>query len=437
MAATKFELFPKLPGELRNEIWVAALPQPRLVRIEEQITEEFEDANYDDVIQVAEKRLAALGKSAFHDPPKSCAIILSEILGCEYEQLHQRFRHIWNNMSPYSWRFMRAQTQLEDHGFRTNRVQPSLPPLFLLEAGVKEAIFLATRSSRLWSQCPIPALLHTCRESRHAMELCGYQLAFAAKNSEPQIWFNFKHDVLYLTSARWENGIDDEYFVNGPWNLHQISSTDLGRVEKAALEEAWEPNIDDFLEAMFLFGNLKELLWVTCHVVVSYELDKDKKRLRLDDWGHQETEADLWGYLECENIDFIEDDVLGDMRGGMWGHYASMLRAWRKQNSGSSEGFLTSKNAELEELLQGGRDSGSKTWKIPTIKHAYIVTKNQARAILGRRYFLEQKLQDAERLEDEEGPRPQDRLPHKTANYWAPFDDENAVLEEWYYQYWY
>ncbi|KAF4626126.1 hypothetical protein G7Y89_g12039 [Cudoniella acicularis] len=53
----------------------------------------------------------------------------------------------------------------------------------------------------LYGSSPIPALLHTCRESRQVLETCGYALSWGTRlsnNKDGWVWFNFDHDALYL-----------------------------------------------------------------------------------------------------------------------------------------------------------------------------------------------------------------------------------------------
>ncbi|CAF3458944.1 hypothetical protein FGSG_13400 [Fusarium graminearum PH-1] len=56
----------------------------------------------------------------------------------------------------------------------------------------------ASNEFRFWSRTRIPALLHTCRESRGELMRLGYRLMFATQPNEPLVWFNCVLDAIYL-----------------------------------------------------------------------------------------------------------------------------------------------------------------------------------------------------------------------------------------------
>ncbi|KAF5598947.1 hypothetical protein FPCIR_2593 [Fusarium pseudocircinatum] len=49
-----------------------------------------------------------------------------------------------------------------------------------------------------YSNAPVPALLHTSRESREWLAKKGYQLAFKTQSQGPRTWFNYDRDVLLV-----------------------------------------------------------------------------------------------------------------------------------------------------------------------------------------------------------------------------------------------
>ncbi|EKJ70307.1 hypothetical protein FPSE_09524 [Fusarium pseudograminearum CS3096] len=57
----------------------------------------------------------------------------------------------------------------------------------------------ASNEFRFWSRTRIPALLHTCRESRGELMRLGYRLMFATQPNEPLVWFNCRLDAIYLS----------------------------------------------------------------------------------------------------------------------------------------------------------------------------------------------------------------------------------------------
>lgn len=71
-------------------------------------------------------------------------------------------------------------------------------------------------ASHLYSNALIPALLHTCVESRHELMNRGYRLAFRTRSSEPRTWFNFDRDILFLNySLRGSHSL----LGNSPWSV--------------------------------------------------------------------------------------------------------------------------------------------------------------------------------------------------------------------------
>ncbi|KAL3600199.1 hypothetical protein FPOAC2_04431 [Fusarium poae] len=49
-----------------------------------------------------------------------------------------------------------------------------------------------------YSFTKIPALLHTCRESRCELVRHGYELTFGSESSVPLTWFDYRREALYL-----------------------------------------------------------------------------------------------------------------------------------------------------------------------------------------------------------------------------------------------
>lgn len=430
MASTSFKSFPLLPRELRNEIYFAALPQSRIVRIEGRITGPNldDESKYDNMIALAKKEVVKLGEDALHNPPKACADLLSGILKdiyCDYSRMLQRFQILWSD----SVFWVKSKTGGITYSTRPAR---SMTPIVLLEECGRTVIDEATRISQLWSHCPIPALLRTCRESRRAMQLCGYELAFSTSSSEPMTWFNFKHDVLYFTDG-WSRTADQNP-NKSPGHLDKFSPKDLARVERVAATA----NEYNLINAIPIFGNLQELLMVLVHIPAigveagsSYWMINSPADPNLDRWWHHETERDLWGYMESEVIEFLDERILKFVgHYNYWEHQALEAQQYRIQNHGDCDDYWATKSAELEDKLQSTKNRHSGSWKIPSIRYVYIVTKKTAGIILGNRNLVANEMHENETLENEEGPRPENRIPLMRLNYWAPFVEECDALEE-------
>jgi hypothetical protein len=389
---TSFELFPLLPVELRNEIFAAAI-QPRLVRINQHITKDPNSAKYDEIMQLALKKIAEMDSSTIDDPPKTYTEILAGMLGpnCNPKSMLRCFRdctHRWRN----------PQNQPGTHT-ATCKHLPHGIDFCLLERYGRSVIERTMRTYHFRSLSPIPALLHTCRESRRTMQLCGYELAFPFHRSiPPSIWFNFKYDALHLGSL-------------SATEVRQLPSKDLFRVERLAIQEDRENYLQLLPEILPLFRQLKELLWI---VHQFYPLDAWRK-------SYVETGSNLWGYIECDTPEFMSEDLYRHARMSVWAVYAQQLLAYLKNNEGSGDGFFALKDAEMENRFREHRDSRSGQWPIPKWKHVFIVTKEQAGHILALREKVVKDMGAIECLENEEGPQ--------QVSY-APFDDECEVLQE-------
>ncbi|KAF4435373.1 hypothetical protein F53441_13526 [Fusarium austroafricanum] len=77
------------------------------------------------------------------------------------------------------------------------------------------------------SNTTIPALLHTCYESRAMLMSQGYQLTFGSPSTEPRIWFNYDRDVLKPCLA--QRHIEG---IGNPWRVAQLEPGDMKRVRK-------------------------------------------------------------------------------------------------------------------------------------------------------------------------------------------------------------
>ncbi|RSL78265.1 hypothetical protein CEP51_008369 [Fusarium floridanum] len=102
----------------------------------------------------------------------------------------------------------------------------------------------------MYSNAPIPALLHTCTESRLALVNMGYQLAFQTRSSGPRTWFNFNRDILLIGPEPQEDDSSyDESTIDGSppaelfwilsgdslWDLGQFDPSDMRQVRKLAI----------------------------------------------------------------------------------------------------------------------------------------------------------------------------------------------------------
>ncbi|KAE8454455.1 hypothetical protein EG329_000078 [Mollisiaceae sp. DMI_Dod_QoI] len=158
-----FPQFNELPKEIRLAIWEASLPGPRIVDLREKLLKvKIED---------------------FKQHIQKCK---SE----REQQSNERIDACVDNVA--TARALREESWLE----HVNSIEI---PSHLLEAFTEKRKMEPMHG--LKSRCHAPDILFACRES-HEVAIRSYELAFDTVASQPQTWFNFHQDILYL---RWDN----------------------------------------------------------------------------------------------------------------------------------------------------------------------------------------------------------------------------------------
>lgn len=218
----------------------------------------------------------------------------------------------------------------------------------------------------LFSKSPIPALLHTNRESRQVMLEIGYELAFGTEHAKPLTWFNFQMDVLYLIQyPRIADGnepvvrcepVAPENILPWPGNIKWTPNGDVDleltallprdsmRVRRLAIMAASKNYLPrprflrtetaevspDLYEMLSRFGCLQDFFIVEKHVGENLG---DRRE-------------DLWGYVNCEGI---------DAKPRVWEHgkdlslaYYWQLVKYADQNGGHWDGYFRDREKELE-----------------------------------------------------------------------------------------
>ncbi|KAL2690108.1 hypothetical protein Neosp_004176 [[Neocosmospora] mangrovei] len=206
MAPTQFHPFVKLPVELRLDIYRLATP-PRVVQ------EDF------------------------------CETLRTTLNPIKLDSSLEALAYNWRVDIPSHGN----QRTLESFGFTSTKppVRPWVPtssapeiPLDWLCENPHFAWEFARRCS-LYSNAPIPALLHTCKESRAALIKMGYKLAFRSRSSGPRTWFNFDRDTLYMEydDVDYIPENDKSGVLNGysAWDIGQFDPAELRQVRKLAL----------------------------------------------------------------------------------------------------------------------------------------------------------------------------------------------------------
>ena len=428
-----FTLFQRLPAELRCQIWLAAMPQPRLVHLQEKLTEKWAAEEFDRDASsmflelyeigngiVREAFVLELEESTEDDEElpfdwsyQICYLRTTIPALYKIDPGLQYFRQI---LSP-EVRLLRQhnekwQKQLERYGFTSSISRPVLPVHLLQDCSDANTVFHETRRGHLWSSCPIPALLQTCKESRQMMQLAGYELTFRTRTSASRTWFSFRHDILYLVPVRnrWEiESYGSISFDGGPWNIGQLAPSDMNRVERLALGDVFKFGHSSLLAAVRLFRNLKELLLV----ISDPESDEDQEHhpsRERDRWDHVELEKDLWGYLDAEAVDvytncprsYNNEWVLHDSLDFLVRICSNekKMRRYRHFQRREDWGFWPQLTGDIEEWLQrqkeGTQANGGMEWSVPKVRIVHAVTRAQAREIMSNRFLHSSILWEAE-----------------------------------------
>ncbi|KAJ1333140.1 2EXR family [Microdochium nivale] len=305
-----FHPFPRLPSELRRAIYLLATPQ-RVVHVQERFRPH---ASYDEArAHFAETFPDCLWRQTLLDTTADRAAV----------QLHPSllyFSHNWLQVSIISGDILE-----EERLYRLDsRGQTTAPPpqaidgeqalnvlgQYLLDVneagrhGVEEQLWALCRLTQLYSRAPVPALLHTCAESREVLVESGFELAFGTRGTcsaaytaalrknvvlpgltedghldelllRPEehgglTWFNFRTDTLYVSHS--EHPWPEALCANQPWDVSAFLPHDLARVTRLALERAsslatviaFGPDAATFrtlVDYLRLFPQLKQLLF--------------------------------------------------------------------------------------------------------------------------------------------------------------------------------
>ncbi|KAI1461824.1 hypothetical protein F4805DRAFT_453061 [Annulohypoxylon moriforme] len=190
MGLESFHLFPRLPLELRRVIYLLATP-PRIVHIERK-KEQWKDR-----------------KALFND------VDLEKV---KLPRILSYFDDHFNQLVSYYL-----------HDSTSSYIVP-IPAI--LEQGIDwvDCLDSFLRNARFYSEAPIPALLHTCAESRMILISAGYQLTFGARDHEPMTWFHFENDILSLTSLGISHGRVDV-------NLADYMKSSIGKIDVESLQK--------------------------------------------------------------------------------------------------------------------------------------------------------------------------------------------------------
>jgi hypothetical protein len=289
----------------------------------------------------------------------------------------------------------------------------------------------------LYSSSPIPPLLHTCSESRSALQKDGYKLAFGmmksstyyAEASDPRIWFHFEKDALYRDWLYYDI-------------LKFVAKEDLAKVKRIAIRcSLVKMCVGQFASpyqnpvSLRHFVGLNELL-----LVETYCAD------------HEE-EGNLLGYLECDIADVLKNNSgagltnpLTSDRHSLIERYAPQIRKDNLLNREWTRDFFQNLARDFEKSmwLPGEIDprkehfiitigscfyqTGWGEKKMPKVKIVHLVTAREARQLLKRRETFWGSVQAIEDREAAMGPTMPDAIELKWEEDWKAFDEEYGEL---------
>ncbi|KAI1104749.1 hypothetical protein F4804DRAFT_176739 [Jackrogersella minutella] len=407
-----FRFFPFLPFELRREIFILATP-PRIVHVQESWGIE-DRAHFDGFCKATGLRddTAKFSYAVEQWLDKYSLEMLQAKLHPDLAYFACNWRHHIPFQGPYK------QTRLEDYGFtsRLGLYQPWVPtaetpeiPLSWLE-NYPDVAFDLIRGSYLYSEAPIPTLLHTCHESRQMLMSYGYRIAFSTRTRGPRTWFHFGRDRLYIKSLVPDIEIlsTNEYggMLTGTfWDiLGQFSPKDLQQVRNLilcpvpvsfALSTALSsleillpllPNLEELFMEEWNQHNIKRWLHTTeddAQILARSERIQRGEREVKELWRCiPAEETDALAYLFCYN-----DRHLVPMHLKFPGPSLLFLNK-HKEGEQKDVSFFENAARLLEEGLQKMRRAQGADWNVPAVRVVHTCAETIARRLVdGRRTF--------------------------------------------------
>lgn len=318
------------------------------------------------------------------------------------------------------------QTMLTAFGFTTTKSRrlpwtptaecPDLPPHLLYTDPV--LAWKMTRPHYLFSNAPIPPLLHTCFESREVLMRHGYQLAFGTRAAAPRTWFCFHRDVLYLHGLhpQWSSAPIhpiynryDRYKENSDLGIWDLDPQDLTRVRRLALDDVRSPpdGLSDASRTLRACQNVNELFSVRSQlehgwleglegpnglisskrlVYGRHEIDTMRDQVRSDKNFQQP--------LSDPAFDFIVWDQRGEAVDVQESDASLEIRRHRMNCELFSNGILAeiiAWNLSMEKKRDDEEvpDGEVKTWwQVPLVRQAIVGTRNGTEALCQTRGLL-------------------------------------------------
>ena len=140
---------------------------------------------------------------------------------------------------------------------------PKLPDKYLSKTTLDVAAWEVLGRSHLYSRAPIPALLHTCNDSRlYLMRTLGYKLSFKTRTCPPLTWFSPKQDTLFMTGeSEWPGHPADRSVLaqRAPF-LGKFNLEELANLQRVAFTET--PSPFQVMHALLYMPELKECTFI-------------------------------------------------------------------------------------------------------------------------------------------------------------------------------
>ncbi|KAI1400078.1 hypothetical protein F4819DRAFT_388291 [Hypoxylon fuscum] len=406
-----FHPFPFLPYELRREIYILATP-PRIVHVKES----WENGDHDTFYQAwCDDRELDYGDFIIsYALQKFQEKYQDGLLNARLHPDLAYFAHNWRELIPFEPDL--TQTCLESYGFTSTAGphQPWLPteetpeiPLSWLEDHLDVA-FELLRESRLYSEAPIPPLLHTCADSRKILIDYGYRIAFGTRTSGPRTWFHFDRDRLFI--AKRQQWHPNEFFITpfpdllsgGPWDIGQFDPKDLRQVKQLVLGRLGPyPNDETITEKIGnlipLIPNIREIFLEEWNDLAEYFYDLDLKYLsKPQNNPNNRTSVthrtrELWRCVAVDEIDplsqiFCHNGHITLHPGRMLSLDAAFFEFALYKCAGLQNGsFFEHLARQLEiklALLENGPDTHRTT---PKIKFVHVCSETTARRFVHER----------------------------------------------------
>ncbi|KAL4912413.1 hypothetical protein BDW62DRAFT_194701 [Aspergillus aurantiobrunneus] len=309
------------------------------------------------------------------------------------------------------------QRTLESFGVTSSRGGPHQPwepsastpeiPLNWLQDQPKVA-WQIMRENSLYSDAPIPPLLHSWSEARMVLMRWGYTLAFETRTTGPRTWFHFDRDVLFVdrgARGRFQN--EEDLLTACPWMiLGQFHSKDLKRVRRVALGTSgaflfpWKhyDSYPSLALTIRLFPDLRELQivqWWEEDLFLWRNFGKggSVRHPWYSDPGIHALAGELYS-LPVEEIDALLpllsylDGIRSDMPAS--GVLGEMVKSHKQRFDANGPGFFEYQQQRLEQRLAEQRDKLQRfsqetepdlsvfSWKIPRVKAVHILPPSMA-----------------------------------------------------------